>query len=110
MILEARGLILDGGLGAHFEDTSDFRDFGDLSAAKKQSLFEVIFDTFWMQFLLFFQCPFFLIFCDLGCPEAPFWEAFWITFLAEARKRKSVFGLHRRVRIAYPAFAGRQGT
>ena len=26
------------------------------------------------------------------------------TFPAEARKRKSVFGLHRRVRIAYPAF------
>ena len=53
---------------------------------------------------MFFECPFFLIFCDLGCPEAPFWEAFWITFPAEARKRKSVFGLHRRVRIAYPAF------
>ena len=43
-----------GGLGAHFEDTSDFCDFGDLSAAKKESLFEVIFDTFWIQFLVFF--------------------------------------------------------
>ena len=29
-----------------------------------------------------------------------FWEAFWITFPAEAQKRKRVFGLHRRVRIA----------
>ena len=55
-------------------------------------------------FSMFFESSFFLILWDLGCPEAPFWEAFWITFLAEARKRKSVFGLHRRVRIAYPAF------
>ena len=51
-----------GGLGAHFEDTSDFCDFGDLSAAKKESLFEVIFDTFWMQFLVFFSVPIFLDF------------------------------------------------
>ena len=93
-----------GGLGAHFEGPADFLRFWSLSATKKESLFEVIFDTFLIHFLVFFECPFFLIFCDLGCPEAPFWEAFWITFLAEARKRKSVFGLHRRVRIAYPAF------
>ena len=33
-----------------------------------------------------------------------FWEAFLITFSAEARNQKSVVGLHRRVRIAYPAF------
>ena len=52
----------------------------------------------------FFECPFFLILCDLECPETPFWEAFCITFPAEARNQKSVFGLHRRVRIAYPAF------
>ena len=42
-----------GGLGAHFEDTSDLCDFGDLSATKKYLLFEVIFDTCWMQFLVF---------------------------------------------------------
>ena len=51
-----------GGLGAHFEDTSDFCDFGDLSAAKKYLVFEVIFDTFWMQFLVFFSVPIFLDF------------------------------------------------
>ena len=51
-----------GGLGAHFEDTSDFCDFGDLSAAKTYLLFEVIFDTFGMQFLVFFSVPIFLDF------------------------------------------------
>ena len=51
-----------GGLGAHFEDTSDFCDFGDTSATKVESLFEVIFDTFWMQFLVFFSVPIFLDF------------------------------------------------
>ena len=56
-------------------------------------------------FKVFLSSQFSGFFCDLGCPEAPFWEAFWITFLAEARKRKSVFGLHRRVRIAYSAFS-----
>ena len=55
-------------------------------------------------FQCFFECQFFLIFCNLGCPGTPFWEAVWIIFPAEARKRKSVFGLHRRVRIAYPAW------
>ena len=55
-------------------------------------------------FQCFFECPFFMILCDLECPETPFWEAFSISFPAEARKGKSVFGLHRRVRIAYPAF------
>ena len=55
-------------------------------------------------FHCFFECPFFLIVCDLECPETLFWEAFGITFPAEARNQKSVFGLQRRVRIAYPAF------
>ena len=27
-------------------------------------------------FQCFFECPLFLIFCDLGCPEAPFWLHF----------------------------------
>ena len=44
-------------LGAHF---SDFCDFGDLSGTKKESLFEVIFDTFCIHFLVFFlECSFF---------------------------------------------------
>ena len=55
-------------------------------------------------FQCFFECLFFLILCDLGCPGTPFWETLCITFPAEPRKGKSVFGLRRRVRIAYPAF------
>ncbi len=51
-----------GGPVAHLEDFLDFCDFGDLSAAKVGSLFEVIFDTFWMQFLVFFSVPIFLDF------------------------------------------------
>ena len=43
-----------GGLGAHFEDTSDFCDFVVIYTTKDYLLFEVIFDTFWMQFLVFF--------------------------------------------------------
>ena len=31
-------------------------------------------------FLCFFECSFFLFFCDFGCPKAPFWEAFWLLF------------------------------
>ena len=97
-----------GGLGAHFEDTAFFCDFGDTAAAKKTSLFEVRMRprTHFLQccFSLFFECPFLSILCDLECPETSFWEAFGITFPAEARNQKSVFGLHRRVRIAYPAF------
>ena len=26
--------------------------------------------------MVFFECPFFLIFCDFGCPKPPKWEAF----------------------------------
>ena len=94
------------------EGILDFCDFGDVCVRippRKRSPFlrskcdheptvcSVVFHCF-------FECPFLLILCDLECPETPFWEAFGITFPAEARNQKSVFGLHRRVRIAYPAF------
>ena len=65
-------------------------------------------DHFWYflytVFCVFPNAMFFFDLWDFGCPKAPFRETFWITFLAEVRKQKSVFGLHRRVRIAYAAF------
>ena len=51
-----------GGLGAHFEDTSDFCDFGDLSAAKNYLLFEVIFRYFLHQIFTVFLSVVFLVF------------------------------------------------
>ena len=37
--------------------------------------------TFWVLFFwCFFKCSAFLFFSDFGCPEAPFWEVFWLIF------------------------------
>ena len=47
-----------GSLGTHFEDISDFCDFGDVFPLKKQSLFGSFFDTCWVQFLVHFLVPF----------------------------------------------------
>ena len=69
-----------GGLGTHFDDISDFCDFRDVFGTKG-----VV--PFWGQnrprthvlqccFSMFFWVPIFLIFWDLGCPEAPFWLHF----------------------------------
>ena len=36
---------------------------------------------FWVLFFwCFFECSVFLLFWDFGCPEAPFWEVFWLIF------------------------------
>ena len=55
-----------GDLGAHFEDISDFSDFGDASGAKAHLHFEVKFDQeptfFSLAFLVFFRVLRFLIF------------------------------------------------
>ena len=55
-----------GDLGAHFEDISDFSDFGDASGAKAYLHFEVKFDqepTFCsLAFFVFFGVLRFLIF------------------------------------------------
>ena len=42
------------GLGTNFHDFSDFCNFVNICATKGYLLFEVICDTFWMQFLVFF--------------------------------------------------------
>ena len=79
MIFEYFGCLgtLPGGLGHILKPKLDF---GDISAAKGQSLFGVKMrhePTFGNAiFQCFFECSFFSIMCDLECPEAPFWEAF----------------------------------
>ena len=65
------------GPGAHFEDFQDFFDFGCAFSAKVASHLDPKSQpsAHFLQccFSCFFECPLFLIFCDFGCPEAPFW-------------------------------------
>ena len=66
-----------GGLGAHFEPKA--RIFV-ISITFRNERGIPFWGPFWIlfasNFQCFFECPFFWIFCDLGCPMAPKWEPF----------------------------------
>ena len=67
--------------GTFWAQGSDFSDFGDLTPLKKESLFGSFFDTFCIQFLVFFWVPVFLDFWWFGVPKASkmgaIWRSFW---------------------------------
>ena len=73
-----------GGPGPHFEDFLDYCDFGSAFSTKVESILEVKMQTvtyFWvLRFLCVFGVLFFLVFCDFGCPEAPFSLPFSLLF------------------------------
>ena len=77
-----------GGLGAHFEDTSDFLWFWRVFRAKGVVTLEVIFDTFWMQFLVFFWVPSFLDFLWFGVPRGSILGGFLDHFSGRSAKTK----------------------
>ena len=71
-----------GGLGHILTQGSDFCDFGDLSATKVYLVFGSFFDTFRINFLVFFWVFVFLVFLWFRVPRgsilgsflAPFWK------------------------------------
>ena len=107
MIFEYFGCLgtLPGGLGHILSPRLGFLWFWRPLRHEKLVPFWLIFWYFLHHFFsVFLNTIFSWFFVIWGAPRLHFGRLFWITFLTEARKRKSVFGLHRRVRIAYPAF------